>query len=471
MSLKTSKGDAQALQAKKICAHSKRSPEVFVRNVLNAEPDEWQLNVLRDIRDGKDVAVRSGHGTGKSAVCSWALKWWMLVHPRAIVRCTAPTESQLKDTLWPEVKKWWQGSEMEQFDRYISYEWEKSKFYHSQYPDTWVARYRTSNNPQNMAGAHGEHLLYIVDEASAVGDDVFEVIEGALTEGGQMLITGNPTRSSGEFYRSFNELTDLYSTYHIDARESDRVRDSWVEKQKRKWGEDSDIFRVRVCGDFPRGTSEAFIQLDLVTDAITRELEASGQFGIGVDVARFGDDSTVIASRHGPKMLDLDKYQQRDTQEVAGITIKKIRETLDKHNTNQISVKVDATGVGGGVLDAIRANLPASMEDKVDLVGVKFGQNPTEENKADFKSAIDEMFGEMRNRAEAGKLDLLNNDNLVNHIAGRKYSTTASGKVKVESKKDFKKRVGESPDEGDATMLAYYEPGNEDGGGISSLSW
>ena len=465
MSLKTSKDDPGALKAKKLCNHCKRDPEVFVRNVLNAEPDEWQLSALRDIRDGKDVAVRSGHGTGKSALCAWSLKWWMLVHPRAIVRCTAPTESQLKDTLWPEVKKWWQGTILDEQEKYISYQWEKSKFYHSQYPDTWVARYRTSNNPQNMAGAHGEHLLYIVDEASAVGDDVFEVIEGALTDGGQLLITGNPTRSSGEFYRAFNEHSDLYETYHINAEDSGRVRDSWVKKQYRKWGKDSDIVRVRVRGEFPRGTSDAFIQLDLINDAITRELEASGKISIGVDVARFGDDSTVIATRQGPKMHLLDKYNRRDTQEVSGLVIQAVKDGMDEYGTNEASVKVDETGVGGGVLDAVRNNMPNSLKERVDMVGVKFNQNPTEGNKDDYNSAIDEMFGELRDRAESGALDLINNDNLVNHIAGRKYSITASGKIKVESKKDFKKRVGESPDEGDAVMLAYYEPGDDDGGG------
>lgn len=432
--------------------HSRRNPTFFLKNVMGVQPHEWQDNLLHDVSDGKDVSVRSGHGVGKTCVCSWVILWWLFVYPESVVPVTGPTEQTVKDILWPELKSWWEGSPMDK----VGYEWEKTKFYHEERADNWKALIRTSSDPQNIAGFHNEHLLYVVEEASAVDDEVFEVLEGALSDGGQKIMIGNPTRSSGEFYRSFHSESEFYSTYHISGYESERVSEEWIKKQEKKWGKDSDIVRVRVSGEFPRGTEDSYISLEIISNAFARSLKPTGNLCLGVDPARFGDDDTAITVRQGPVVHEIETHQKKSTQETAGIVMRKAKDCLDKYDGEEISIKVDETGLGGGVIDRLVEESVGN--DKIEVIGINFNQNPTEEEQDNFKSAIDEMFDVLRERGEDGDLDLPRNDKLVSHIAGRKYRTLGSGRVKMEPKKKFKERVGESPDNGDSVLLSFYEP-------------
>lgn len=455
----------QVKKLSRIIKKSREDPVWFVRNVIGAEPDDWQKSILRDIRDGKDPAARSGHGVGKTAGASWVILWWTFVHKRCAVPVTGPTETQLKDILWPELKKWYQGTLLEDY-----FDWKKSKYVKKHREETCRALYRTSStNPDKMAGFHSNNLLYVVEEASGISDEVFPVIDGALSDGGQVLTIGNPTRSSGEFYEAFHGSSGLYSTYHISAKESPRVSDRWIERQAKKWGRDSDLFRVRVLGEFPKGTEDAYVPLEYVTEAMARDLDAEGPLSVGVDPARYGDDSTAIAPRIGPKLLTVDTHEKKGTQETAGIVIGKVRSWMETHNTNRARIKVDETGVGAGVVDRLEEEVEKSNK-QIEVVGVMFNQKPTEGNGEKFKSAIDEMFDNFRQRGEEGDLDLpAGLDKLESHIAGRKYRTLPSGRVKMEPKKKFKKRVGESPDEGDSVLLSYYEPEAGESGGIGGL--
>lgn len=452
---------------------SRRDISYFLENVLNVEPQEWQLDVMRNLREGDDIAVRSGHGVGKTAVATWSLTWWMLTKPFSVVVVTGPTETQLKDILWPELKKW-----HERFLLPRWFRWTKSSYFNEKHQEQWRALYRTSSSdPENMAGFHAADLLYIVDEASGVSDDVFEVIEGALSEGGQKMLLGNPTRSLGEFYRAFHEDANLFSTYHVNGEECGRVSDRWVEKQKKKWGKKSDIYRVRVQGEFPRGTEDSYIPLYLVSDAMIRDLEPQGRLHLGIDPARYGDDKTSIAVRQGPVILDIHTHFKKDTQETAGIAIRMAKNYMDQQGLNEVDITVDETGIGSGVLDRINEEAEKMTGKKytMNAAGVKFNENPTDENRDDFNSAIDEMFDNFLRRAESGYLSLPAEedvkDKLTSHIAGRKFSITPSGKLKMEPKDKFKERVGESPDEGDSVLLSLYDaPNKDDGhGGLAAL--
>ena len=179
---------------------------------------------------------------------AWTIIWFMCTRPFPKIPCTAPTQHQLFDILWAEVSKWIRNNPA-LFRELI---WTKEKVYMRGYPEEWFAVARTASKPDALQGFHAEDLLFIIDEASGVKDNIFEPVLGALsTPGARLLMCGNPTQLSGFFYDSHHKNIGAYSTFHIDGRKSSRVPEDFVQTIISMYGEDSDVFRVRVAGEFP----------------------------------------------------------------------------------------------------------------------------------------------------------------------------------------------------------------------------
>lgn len=271
-------------------------PVEFVEDIIGATPDEEQAKILRSLAANTMTTVRSGHGVGKSTVEAWSVIWFMTTRPFPKIPCTAPTQHQLFDILWAEVSKWLRHSKA------LSKElvWTKEKVYMRGYPEEWFAVARTASKPDALQGFHAEHVLYIIDEASGVDDTIFEPVLGALsTPGARLLMCGNPTQLSGFFYDSHHKNRASYSTFHIDGRKSSRVSQDFINTIIRMYGEDSDVFRVRVAGDFPLQEDDIFIPLPLVERSIMTEYMPSKgppTIHIGCDVARFGDKISCLAA-------------------------------------------------------------------------------------------------------------------------------------------------------------------------------
>src|SRR5690606_8284809 len=274
----------------------------------------------------------------------FAVLWFLFTRPNARVPCTAPGRPQLEDVLWPEIAKWLQNSKVAPYFR-----WTKTKVYFVGFEETWFATMRTAAKPENMQGFHGDHMLWILDEASGLEDEITEVIEGSLTGGSdnKILMCGNPTQLSGLFHRAFHREADLWHGMKISCLDSPRVSKSYIEKMRR-FGEDSDIYRVRVLGEFPRGGMDTFLAYGDVQKATYRTVPEGTPVEMGLDVARFGDDYTVYAIRKGLKLLPLESVGGWDTVRVAD----KAAELIKEHGVAK--VKVDDTGVGGGVTDNLR---------------------------------------------------------------------------------------------------------------------
>ena len=226
-----------------------KEPIYFVEDVIKAIPDEKQRMILRSLRDYPMTSVRSGHGIGKSAVEAWSVIWFMTTRPFPKIPCTAPTEHQLMDVLWAEISKWMRHNPAFKSELV----WTKEKLYMQGHPEEWFAVPRTATNPEALQGFHSDHVLYIIDEASGVSDKVFEPVLGAMTgSDAKLLMMGNPTRLSGFFYDSHHKARGEYSAIHIDGRDSAHVSKEFIQKIIKMFGEDSDVFRVRVAGQFPK---------------------------------------------------------------------------------------------------------------------------------------------------------------------------------------------------------------------------
>lgn len=437
-------------------------PVAFVQDILMAEPDDWQAAVLYDIAHHPLVSVRSGQGVGKTSLEAWVVIWFLCCRPNPKVVCTAPTRQQLHDVLWAEVAKWLEGSMVKNLLK-----WTKTKIYMIGHEERWFATARTATKPENMQGFHEDYMLFIVDEASGVADPIMEAIDGTLSgPENKLLMCGNPTRTSGYFYRSHHQNRADFRTHKVSSRDSKRTNRKNIERLEKQYGRDSDVVRVRVDGEFPRAEPDTFIPLELAEAAAMREvyIQADGELDIpeaepleiGVDVARFGDDETVIVPRIGFLVPFIRTYTKQDTMATAGWAISAAKELMRTYGRPRCTIKIDDDGVGGGVTDRIR-EVVREEGLFIDVIDCHNG------GKADDHDHYDnwgtEAWANVRDLLQAGEIQIPNDEDLIAQLSARKYTVTSKGRVILESKKDMKKRGLRSPDRADALVLAFAKTG------------
>ncbi|MEA1998331.1 MAG: hypothetical protein U9N61_03265, partial [Euryarchaeota archaeon] len=268
------------------------------------------------------------------------------------IACTAPTARQLSDILWSEISKWLRQSKVA--DEFVL---QKDKLFHKAAPKEWWCRaispsVKASKEDQaeTLAGLHGDHLLIIVDESSGVPDPVYIPLEGAMTqEDNMVLLIGNPTKNTGYFHDTqFHPvISKKWTKFHWDSRESTNVSEEMIQYFRDKYGEDSNVFRIRVAGEPPIDDESTFIQLSWAQQCIGNEIEVDEEWPmyLGVDVARYGDDSSIILPRRGNKIYPWETFRGVNT-------IKLAQHIVQTHaDTNASGVGIDEIGVGGGVVD------------------------------------------------------------------------------------------------------------------------
>lgn len=444
----------------------RKEPWTFAREVMDFEPDTWQLAVLEDLVDHTHVSVRSGQGVGKTGLEAVVTLWYLSCFPYPKVIATAPTRQQLHDVLWAEISKWQSKSPL--LKRVLK--WTKTKIYMRKHEERWFATARTATKPENMQGFHEDYMLFIVDEASGLADDIMEAILGTLSgPHNKLLMCGNPTRTSGTFYDSHNKDREYYRTHKVSSMDSTRTSKKNIDMLLKKYGHDSDVARVRIFGDFPRAESDTFIPLEIVDIAKDANLKIDKDATIadlGVDVARFGDDETIIAPRIGDKVLPLTFYRKQDTTATTGHVLKQAREIMraNKH-IKQIYIKVDDSGVGGGVTDQLKE---AVREQKLPYRIYPVINNGKADDYEHYENVGTEQWGVLRDaldesmskhlQGEQPTIDLPNDDKLISQLTTRKYRMTSKGKIALERKEEMKKRGLQSPDRADAVVLAFYRP-------------
>ncbi len=459
-----------------------KDPVSFCIEVLDFVPDEWQEAVLKDLAVSPKVSVKSGQGVGKTGLEAAALLWFLTCFSGSRIVATAPTKQQLHDVLWSEVAKWQNRSPL--LAQLLK--WTKTYIYMVGYEKRWFAVARTATKPENMQGFHEDNMLFIVDEASGVADPIMEAILGTLTgENNKLLMCGNPTKTSGTFYDSHTADRAIYKCHTVNSQNSKRTNKENIESLIRKYGENSNVVRVRVYGEFPEQEDDVFIPISWLERSIKTELsdatakafgiyrndagillpaDISGvnQIDIGCDVARFGDDKTCIGYRVNEAAKIHKKYNGQDTNWTASNIAMLGLELIDKFKyKDRIPVKVDDGGVGGGVVDQLRA-LKRTYPDKywwMEIIPVNFGM-PIKHKY--YHDTTTYMMGIVRDliqpfddegKERKPELILPNDNDLVGQISCRKYSFLSNSKQKVESKKEMKDRGLSSPDEADCILL------------------
>lgn len=442
------------------------NPVAFFEDILSMTPDDWQKNVLNDLVEHPKVSVRSGQGVGKTALEAGAIIWFLVCRPYSRVIATAPTMQQLYDVLWAEIAKWLNTSLVKDLLK-----WTKTKVYMIGDDERWFATAKTATKPENMQGFHEDHMLIVVDEASGVSDPIMEAILGTLTgEDNKLLMCGNPNRLEGVFYDSHNSDRDKFKVHKVSSMDSKRTSKDNIDMLLKKYGQDSDVARVRIFGEFPKGALDSLISMETVELACNskiseKEILTSNLLHIGCDVARYGDDKTVITPRIASKIFPFEKYSKKSTMETAGNVIKICKEYMKKYpKLKRCIIKIDDTGVGGGVTDRLREVV---SEEKLpySIIPVNNGSSATDDYYANLgaqvwgvlRDALEENFSAVM-QGNDPIIELPYDDEMIKQLCNRKKKITSKGKIQLESKDEMKSRNVGSPDIADSITLAFYEP-------------
>jgi phage terminase large subunit len=427
-------------------------PVGFVRIVLGAEPDPWQCDVMKAVANGtRRISVRAGHGVGKSTFCSWLLIWHMVTRfpQKAVV--TAPTAGQLFDALFTELKFW-----INRLPDPIKdlFETTSEKVTLKAAPEASFISARTSSadRPESLAGIHSAHVLLICDEASAIPEPVFESAAGSMSgEHAATILIGNPTRNSGLFFRTHHQLSDTWRTFHVSCLDSPRVSKDFVEQIKSTYGIDSSVYRVRVLGEFALRDDDTLIPAELVDSAMSRDVALNDREPIvyGLDVARFGDDRSVLCKRRGNVVLEFRVWQGLDLMQLTGAIVNEAK--LDKPG----EICVDSIGLGSGVADRLR-ELGFTVRDV----------NVSEASAMNQQAAKlrDELWLDVKEWLNARACRLPKMDELRQELVAPTYTFTSNGKIKVEGKAELKKRGMRSPDLADSLCLTFSSIASRVGG-------
>lgn len=426
-------------------------PVAFVREALHAEPDITQIAVLEDICVNDQIAVRSGHGVGKTTLLAWIILWWLLTRTPALVACTSPSSNQLENVLWAEISRW-RRKMADDLQALLNVTSDKVELVSGPDENFAVARTARKENPEALQGFHSPNMLFLIDEASGVEEIIFEVGEGSMsTPGAKTIMTGNPTRTSGKFHSAFHGDRANWSVHHISIidmieRGVEHVNPKYPALVASRHGIDSNVYRVRVLGEFPTSEDDVVIPLYLVEQAVRREVQPTGRYIWGVDPARFGDDRTALCKRRGNVVREPVKFwRKKNTMQVAGL----IKIEYDEAKLKPDEIMIDTIGIGAGVYDRLKEqDLPVRSVNVAESASVKDR----------YVRLRDELWFAGKEWFEKQHCSLIDQPELIAELTAVKYDVTSAGKIKVESKDEMKGRGLRSPDLADSFLITFAAP-------------
>lgn len=432
-------------------------PVAFVREVLGGDPDVHQAAVLMDIAAGQAkqrpmdptcqrITVRSGHGVGKSTLLAWAIVWFSVTRFPQKTLCTAPTSSQLFDALAAETKAWFR--KLPETIREL-FEIKTDRIELRAAPDESFVTFATSRaeTPEALAGKHSKQMLIIADEASGVPEQVYEAARGSLAgDRRTFIMTGNPVRRQGLFYESHTNLALGWKRHHISCVNHPRIPASFAQSFADQYGEESNAFRVRVLGEFPRVDDDAIIPFEWLEAAATRDVVAypTARPVWGLDVGRKGSDPSALAKRKGNLLTEPVKlYRGLDLMDLVGRIKAEFDATLPSERPEVIYV--DTIGMGAGVYDR-------GKELRLPMRGINVSESPSLTDQ--YLNLRTELW--FKGRAYFERRDCRVSDkDLLAELGALTYKYSSSGKRQAEAKDDLKKRLPRmgSPNRADAFLL------------------
>ena len=425
-----------------------------------------QREIVEAVFTKKRVAVKSGTGVGKTYAAALVALVFLYVF-KGVVITTGKSWRQIREQLWGEIHRIWNhsnrhlrttkdmvlGGILNQTDLRVAEKWYMIGF--------------STDEPDRLRGFHAKNTLLIIDEACGVKKELFEASEAILTsKESHVLLIGNPTDPTGEFAKCF-EPDSGYHQISISCFDSPNVRHrkhiypeltshEWVEAKKKSWGEGSPMYKACVEAEFPEEREDTLIPFRFIQEALDRDLpDKSPILTFSVDVARYGDDRTIMGMRRANgKFRIIEETQGKPTTDTSGRIIFNYKEFTEGMENPLIPINVDDIGVGGGVTDML-------VEQEVPCNGVNVGEAPEpypedEEDTSKYLNKRSQYFWKLRVAFMNGEVDI-DDEELAKDLSRLRYEYTSKGKLQIIDKKKFKTEYGYSPDKADAMMLAWSE--------------
>lgn len=342
--------------------------ELFVREVLipadwksdGKDLYPWQQEALAayDRREPR-IAIRSGHGVGKSTWLAWVAWHRILFRFPQKTAVTAPSEKQLFDAFWAEFETW--GTRLPKgLSKLVEVKADSAELVSARSESFISIKTARAEQPGALQGLHSDWELLLVDEASDVPDAVWQAGGSSLTGPHPMaILTGNPLSREGFFYRAHTELASHWWTLHVprSAIGVDLDTDSYAKEQEAEsGGRHTNQYRIRVLGEFPISEDDVIIPFDLVEPALTRDVQTHKSEPVvwGLDCARFGSNRSALAKRRTRELLEPIRWWAKlDTMELAARV--KVEWDTTPEWMRPVCICVDEIGIGGGVVDRLKA--------------------------------------------------------------------------------------------------------------------
>ncbi len=420
-------------------------PDRFDRDVWPDDPPEgWQTKASALVVGHDRVAIRSGHGVGKSCWLARRIIWWAMTRNPWKVGCTAPSSGTMFDALWSELAKW--HAKMPDGLRQ-QLEWKAERFEWVKAPAVSYAVAKTARRetPEALAGLHSENMLFLIDESPGVDDIIFETARGAMsTHGAKTIMTGNPTRLSGYFFDAFHKNRAHWATMKVGSHESSRCNMAELRQWEEEYGIDSNFYRVRALGEFPTAEDDVIIPLHMVESAVGRDVQQIKSEEIwGLDVSRAGVDLCALAKRRGNIMVEPVKTWRSDD---AMVSVGKVKMEYDAALVKPLQICVDSIGLGGPVADRL-----AELGLPVQCVNVSESHSSNDR----YLRLRDEMWERAREWFYNRDCLIPRDEAFMGEISLVKWKPSSNGKMKVITKAEMKKDMGKSPDRSEAFCFTF----------------
>ncbi|NOY60442.1 MAG: hypothetical protein GXO75_16140 [Calditrichaeota bacterium] len=450
----------------------RNDPAAWIHDIIiwkdGEGPTEYQTEITSEVPLRRRAAIRSPHGAGKTTLAAWLVLWFATTRDPDDWKAptTASVWRQLEKYLWPEIHKWTKRLAWNKMHRdpFSPAEMLTLALKLSGGEAFAVA----SDKPDLIEGAHADNLLYLLDEAKAIPDGTWDAVEGAFSGEGSAsdafaVAISTPGPPTGRFYKIHKREAGYedWWTRHITLDEcikAGRISKEWAEQRRRQWGEDSAVYQNRVLGEFASQSEDSVIPLAWVEAAQERwkDLRDSGKLAemeierIGADIARGGGDKTVFAFRSGNVIVRLEEYNYADTMRTTG----RLAGLLNRYGS--ASEIIDVIGIGAGVFDRLNEQFynrveafnAAERTDMRDRSGTWGFVNKRSAAWWNLREMLDPVYGE--------DVALPDDDELVGDLTAPLWREVSGGKIELEPKDKTKKRLGRSPDKGDAVVMAFY---------------
>jgi len=447
--------------------HLANDPVGYIQTVLGEFLWSKQQEMAEAVRDHRRVAVHACHNTGKSWLAARIVAWFVTTRELGdtFVVTTAPTMRQVKAVLWREIRRAIKAGDLPGKPNLTEWSVNEELVAFGQKPADW--------DPSAFQGIHALRVLVILDEACGIPESIWDAASSLVSnEDSRILAIGNPDDPTSYFARMCRPGSGWHVIHvgwgdtpnHPDSTEEvpDRLRkllisQVWVEERAREWGVDSPKYIARVLGLFPEDAADSVVPLSLLMKcAQPREYPPGDLLPIelGVDVGA-GGDFTSIRERRGRRVGRVWRDHSRDLMTVTGLVVRAIRET------GASAVKVDEIGIGAGVRDRLE-ELRIEGVHPAQVIGVNVGSAPLDSTR--FPRLRDQIWFDLGRGLsqdmvwDFSGLDEDERDTLFAQLIAPKTKPDSAGRNRVEPKDETRKRIGRSPDDADALLLAFFAP-------------